>query len=43
MEIIGFSLGTLGFILGTLAFTKIIKLENHLKGKGILDKSYKSD
>jgi hypothetical protein len=43
MDIIGFCLGTLGFILGSVALAKVTKLENHLKEKGILDKTFKSD
>jgi hypothetical protein len=43
MDIIGFCLGTLGFILGSVALAKVTKLENYLKEKGILDKTFKSD
>ena len=43
MEIIGFSLGTLGFIFSMVVLAKLTKLENHLKQKGILDKDFKSD
>jgi len=33
--------GIFGMILGLAAFVKLIRLEKHLKEKGVLDKDYK--
>jgi len=43
MEIIAFSLGTMGFILATTALVKITRLEEQLKKTGVLEKEYTSE
>ena len=33
--------GVLGFVFGMVAYSKLIKLEKHLKKSGVLERDYK--
>ncbi len=40
-EIVGMTFGILGMSFGIIAFSRLGKLEKHLKESGVLDKNYK--
>ena len=42
MGIMGFTFGMVGFAFALICYSRIDKLEKHLKEKGLLEQSFKS-
>ena len=43
MTIMGFTFGVIGFVFALISYSRLDKLEKHLKEKGVLEQSFKSD